>query len=214
MNLFLVATICFVILLAALALFLKDFSRFLYKTTVGVKLPQGFVGFGQYAVTGTTILSITLAGALFYRMGVAFIAYCLSGDLTSMFTLLRGVFTTKVDIQNPFSISSILSGLILEPALQFLTVYFMSGSIHSFMDKMDGNELTFFYETDAIYFSLISTMAFILINILFLTQSIGGPTGITHIIFLSLSSIAPIIYLLGIIHIQFLRHNSDYRERL
>lgn len=210
---FVVALICFIGLVARLLFLLKDFAKFLYRKTFGSKFPRTFIDFGQYGVTFFTIGCISILGILFFKFSIALLAYILSDDLTSLFILMRGVFTAKTEFQNPLLTQNILSGLLLTPFLNFVTFYLMFRAIRTFMVGVNKRFNGTYSEGDMLYFGLVSVLVFTLIEIVFFTQRINGITGIAHLTFLSLDKMASICYFLTIAHIHLLKH-EHYRASL
>lgn len=208
------AVLGFVFLLAGLYFLLSDFSRFIFRKTFSIRHPKSFIDFGEHLITLFVIFSISFLGFLFYKFTIAFVAYLLSDDLVSFFVIMRGVFTTKSELQNPFVFENLLSGLLLTPALQFATFYFIFRAIRTFMLAVNNHYGNSCYsEGDVLYFGFISAVVFILFEIVFYSQNISGISGIAHITYLSASKFSSICYFLAIAHVNLLKH-EQYRTSL
>ena len=206
---FVIAIIGFTGLLIALILLLPDLSRFVWRKTGEIKYPNKFVDFSSIGIT--IFVTAVIAGiALFlYKFCTALVAYCLSDGLISFFISLRGVFSIVNEPQDPFAFNHLLSGLILTPAVQLLSVYFIYDAIRKFMiekNKMLENSSSDIYnERDAFYFGLITVVIFILYDLVLYSQTIPPTSQIAHLVFLGLSKIATVIFFLAISHVKLLK---------
>jgi len=204
----------FILLLTGLYFLLHDFSRFIVIKTSNIRFPKTFINLGEFFVTLFVICSISLVGFIFYKFATAFISYLLSDNLVSFFVLLRGVYTVKSELQNPLLSENLLSGLILTPALQFITFYFIFKANRSFMLSINERYGKSIYgESDVLYFGFLSAILFILLEIVFYSQHISGVSGIAHLTYLSASKFSSICYYLTIAHIHLLK-NQQYTTSL
>lgn len=207
MKLVILALVGFTLLLVSLSFLLKDFSRFIWKRTQNVRFPKQFVDFGEHLVTIFTICCITSLGFLFYKFCVGFVAYLFADDLTTFFIMMRGVFTSKISLQNPLAPENLLSGLLLTPAIQFITFYLIFRAIRTFMYSVNNHYKTSTYsEGHVLYFGFVSVLLFILLEIIFYSQKIPGISGIAHFTYLSVSKIAYLCYFLAVAHLHLLKH--------
>ena len=165
-----------VLLIAVMMRFLlKDFFKFIVKKTSLGSLPKGFIDLGEYFATWFFVILIALFGFAFYKFETALASYVLSDDLTSFFVILRGVFTVKTELQNPFIIQHMIAGFILTPAFQFVACYMIYKSIKSFMlfiNRKYGNHT--YNESDLIYFSFIAVLVFVIVAVLYCKPTLQG----------------------------------------
>lgn len=207
--------IAFFGLLIGLIRLLPDFSRFVLVKTRKVRYPAEFIDFGTIAVTlfFTTIIAIT--GLLFFKFCMALVAYVLSDGLVSFFVLLRGVFSIATqDSQNPFVLSNLLSGWLLTPAIQFVSIYLIFKGVRKFMTEINKKYTPAMYnESDAFYFGFIATIVFILLDLILFSQSIPTFSQIAHLVFLGLSKIALGCFYLSVAHIQLLKFDR-YKQAI
>ena len=208
----LLATFCFAVLLFALRYLLRDFAIFLWRKTSTFTFPSSFVDFGEFAVTIIFTAGLSVLGVLFSKFGTAFFAYIFSSDLVSFFISLRGVFTMGNDLQNPLSWQHIIL-LMLTPAIQFVTFYFLYRGIRTFMFTVNNVYGRTYSESDVLYFGFLSSIMFIFIEIIFFSQNIPVISEIAHFSYLALSKLSAIGYYLAVAHIQLLR-NEQYKTNL
>jgi len=207
MKVIILALIGFALLVVSLFFLLKDFSRFIWRRTKNVKFPNQFIDFGEHLVTIFTVCCITAMGFLFYKFSIGLIAYLFADNLTSFFILMRGVFTSRIELQNPLSPENLLSGLLLTPALQFTTIYLIFRAIRTFMYSVNNHYKSSTYsEGHVLYFGFVSVLLFILLEIVFFSQKIPGISGIAHFTYLSVSKIAYLCYFLTIAHLHLLKY--------
>ena len=209
-----IAVVGWLLLLVALCFILKDFSRFIFKKSFGLKMPTQFVDYGEYAGTWTGVFVIALFGFFFYKLGTALVAYTLSTDLISFFRLMRGVYAINNEGQNPFLIKHLLSGLILLPLLQFVTCYIIYRGIRSFMNRINHSYGASSYsESDVLYYGFFGTLFFIAFEILSYSQNIPRVSGVAHLIYLSVAKLGLVCYFFAISNLHLLR-NETYRKSL
>ena len=208
------AILAFVLLLIGIYFLVKDFSRFIIRKLFNVRFPKEFVDLGENSITWFIVLSFSLLGLLFYKFAAAFVSYLLSNNLTSFFIILRGVFTTKNELQDPFTFTHFVSGLLLTPALQFITCYMIYRGIRTFMFSVNRRYNNSSYsESDVLYFGFMSAIVFIFLEIVFYSQHIPGISGVAHLTYLVVSKLSFICYFLAIAHIHLLK-NEKYRSSL
>jgi len=208
------AILGFVLLLIGIYFLVKDFSRFIIKKLCNVRFPKEFVDLGENSVTWFIVLSFSLLGLIFYKFAAALVSYLLSNNLTSFFIILRGVFTTKSELQDPFTFTHFVSGLLLTPALQFITCYMIYRGIRTFMVSVNRRYNNLSYnESDVLYFGFMSAIVFIFLEIVFYSQHIPGVSGVAHLTYLAVSKLSFICYFLAIAHVHLLK-NEKYRNSL
>ncbi len=208
------AIVGFTILLIGMILILKDFSRFILHKIKKISFPKEFVDFGEQAVSVYTICIISIIGFLFYKFTIAFIDYFLTKDLISFFVLMRGVFTTNTELQNPISPQNILSGMFLTPAVQFITFYLIFRAIRTFMFTINHHYNTTVYrEGDVLFFGFLTVLLFMFLDIFFYSQNIPLASKIAHFSYLAISKISSFCYFLAIAHIHLLKY-KHYKETL
>lgn len=210
----LLAIFGFLTLLIGLYFLLRDFSRFIIKMTFGQKRKSEFFDFGEYASTWFVVISFSFLGFFFFKFFTVLVSYFFSNDLISFFTLLRGVFTTKNEVQNPFSLVHFISGFLITPALHFISCFMIYRGIRLFMLLVNRHYKRMIYgEKDLLYFGFWSVMAFILFEIIFYSQYIPGVSGVAHLTYLGVSRLSFIVYYLALGHAYLLK-NEQYRNSL
>ena len=207
----LISIIGFFMLMAGLIFSLKDLSRYIYKRATSISLPKTYINFSEYAVTAFVATAITLLGFLFYKFAIAFCAYIFSDNLISFYISTRGVFSSNSNLQDPFTLIHLIVGLLLTPALQFLTSYFIYRGIRNYMFAMNRYYGDIFSESDILYFGLVASILFAFMEIFFYSQYLPNVNGITHIIYLMTSKLPLVCYFLAISHIQLLK-NDTYKS--
>lgn len=206
-----ISLISFILLMAGLSLSLIDFTRFVVKRVKNISLPKTYINLGEYAVTVFAIFTITFLGLLFYKFAIAFCAYIFSDNLISFYVNTRGVFSVTSDLQKPLTLIHLLLGLLLTPALQFLTSYLIYRGIRSYMLDMNHYYGDIFNESDMLYFGLISSILFASMEIFFYSQYLPNANGITHLIYLIISRLPLVCYFLAIAHLQLLK-DENYKS--
>lgn len=204
----------FLFLMVGIRFLLRDFTLFIWRRTTAINVPDLFVDFGEHITTFVVVAIISTLGLFFYKFAISLTAYLISDGLIDYFITVRGVFLPGSDLRSPFDFRHLISGLLLTPALQFVTFYFIHRGIRTFMftinRKYNGTPYT---ESDVLYFGFISTLVFILLEILFYTQNIPTVSSVAHTTYLAVSRMSVIAYYLAIAHIHLLR-DEKYRASL
>ncbi len=207
----LISIVGFIFLMAGLILSLKDLSQYVYKRATNISLPKTYINFSEYAITVFSVATITFLGFIFYKFAIAFFAYIFSGDLVSFYINTRGVYSVNNDLQHPFTVIHLLVGLLLTPALQFLTSYFIYRGIRAYMFSMNRYYGDIFDESDILYFGLAASIFFAALEIFFYSQYLPNVNGVTHLIYLIISKLSFVCYFLAIAHVQLLK-NDNYKS--
>lgn len=211
---FVLALLGFAGLLIALTLLLRDFFRFIWKKTKMITIPCKFVDFGPYLVTVFFAAAFAALGDLFFKVGMAIFAYFLSNDLISFFVLLRGVFSLSNELQHPLETEHVLAGLLLTQLLQFLAIYLMYWGLRKFMHLINrAYNSTSYTESDILYFGFLSSIFFVLIELILYSQNIPTVSAVAHLTFLGFSKLSIVAFFLSISHIHLLR-NPQYRNSI
>ena len=213
MALILLTIAAFCLLLGLIGYLLKDFTRFLYKITIGVFKPSNKDIFytGEVLLTLFSCLFISAVALVFMKSATALIAWVFSDDLISFFTVLRSVYTTTNEMRSPFQ--HIVPGLLISPIIHFCTVFLIFRGVRVFFSWVNGRYNNCYEESDSVFFGFISVMGLVLLDILLFAQNIIPINAIAHFTFLALSKIAYVFYYLTLSHINMLR-NDDYRNAL
>lgn len=172
--------------------------------------------FGELLVGLMTSIFIGTFAYLLYRSIVCLVAYSLSGDLISFFTLNRGVFSTAgTDLQNPYAFKNLIVGLILNPIAQFASVFFIIKSTKYFMYSVNSffSNQNIYTKSSQIFFSTFSILTLIIIDLASYTQSVSLISTMSLVILLIASKLSYLLFFFGAVHID-LTGNSDYTQAL
>ncbi|MFN8289439.1 MAG: transglycosylase domain-containing protein [Chitinophagaceae bacterium] len=192
----------------------RDYAKFITRRTLSRNFPKNFIDFGEHFSTWFFVFLIAISGFLLYKFATVLVAYFLSGDLIQFFIILRNVFTIKSASQTPFLMQHTLAGLILFPLTQFVACYVIFRSIKSFMLFINNQYKTHVYsESDLLYFSFFGVLIFMFADIVSFSQDIPGASAFAHFIYLAVSRLACICYLLTIAHVNLLSSNQ-YKQSL
>ena len=209
-----IAIVGWLLLLAALCFFLRDFSQFIYGKTFSRQRRADFVDLGEYTTTWFGVLVIAIAGFVFYKVGTALLAYLLSGDLISFFRMMRGVFTINSTVQNPFTLKHFVSGMLGQSVLQLATCYIIYRSLRSFMHWVNTRYGKPTYnEGDVLYFGFFAILLFMALEILSYSQNMPKVSGIVHLVYLSMAKLVLVCYFVAVSHLHLLR-SERYRTSL
>ena len=209
-----VAIAGWMVLLAAMCFILRDFSRFIFRKTFSGQEQRDFVDLGEYATTWFGVIIIAIAGFLFYKVGTALLAYALSADLISFFRMMRGVFTINSSVQSPFTVTHVISGLLGQSLLQFASCYAICRGLRSFMHWVNTKYGKPTYnEGDVLYFGFFAILLFMALEIVSYSQHIPRVSGVVHLIYLSMSKLGLVCYVVAVSHLHLLR-SKYYRESL
>ena len=191
---------------------LRDLSKFYWEETKRIalifKTKDSY--FGDLALTCLISVFIGVLAFIVYKTSIVLISYCLSSDLIDLLIKSRGVYAnSSVAQQDPSLFKNILNGLILTPISQYLSILFMVMGMKYFMtdiNQKNGQEV--YLASSLVYFSSISCLTFLIIELFFFSQSISFVNTISNIIVHIGAKLAYILFFLSIIHIELTRNNK------
>lgn len=205
------AILAFVVLLwVIMQLIFKDFIKFLkHYVKNSFRIPtESFFDFGELIISFFAIGVITVCCFIFYKTTTTLGAYFFSDDLLGLFTVLRNVFSTSTtDLQYALKGSNILTGFLLSPALEFLSIALLIWAVRKFTTSINTTYGTPVYsEGDKIAFGFLGVLIYIFIEILFYSQAIPQlENRIVNIIYLATSKIAIVSFFIACEHSRYLK---------
>lgn len=211
----LLTVLTFCLLLILLGYFMNDFRKFFWyilKDTFWNSFKhknERVFYIAEAALTLAAAILVAAIALLFLKLLTAFVAWLFSDDLISFFTILRGVFSTTVNSTIRQPASNIITGLLILPIIQFLTVFFVFKAIRTFYSLVNKQYHGCYNESDAIFFGLISVLLLILFEIFVFAQNIG----FVHFTLLAAAKLPYLFYYLALCHINMLQCD-DYRNSL
>lgn len=188
----------------------RDFLRFLKKYVKNsFRIPSGsFVDIGEFFITFFSVVAISISCFLFYKAAMAITAYGVSDDLLGFFTILRNVYSnSNTGLQYSLNGANLTAGLILSPALEFLSIALFVWGIRKFTSSMNSKYKTIIYsEGDKIALGFLGVLIFVFIEILFYTQEIRViENSIVNLIYVASSKIAIISFFFAVEHSRYLK---------
>jgi membrane peptidoglycan carboxypeptidase len=193
---------------------------------IGKKRRQKPYALAQVALTFFVTMTIATLGVFALRFGETAVSFLVSGDIVQMFTMQRNVFSfLHHEIQNP--VANIWA-LIFFPMIEFAALLAVLVALRKLFCRINRvYRKVYFKESDSIYFGLIATSWFIVVDVFMFSQNLGRLFGfgdvqtlfgnystlLMHHTLLALSKLSFVIYYFTANHINMLGYER-YRHSL